>query len=236
MCVPGVDPLTIAGLALSAGSGLMQAQQQNSQARSVVRAREDATRQEVARQQGYRDQAVSAYQAAQPQVLPTNEPQRRQEAADARYQEIQANRPTQGAAPTALPGSAPPEVQDEASRRLRMATQQADAEARRRSTLSAYDTTMFDRNIAATRAGGQVDMYNNFSRGSGAIFPGELQAAEYNAMRRGQSAFPTLLGLAGQGLTLYGSSRPLSGSYLGGQPGGYVSRLGSPINLMRGYV
>lgn len=223
MCVTGMEAIALAGLAASAAGTVVNTSAQNSQARQVVRAREDAARREGARQNAYRDEAAAAYQNAQPQVMPTNEPQERQQAADARVAQIQQTTPTTGAAPSALPVGGPPQVQDELARRLRMAESDASNETRRRANLAAYDTTLFNRNLGIQRAGGQIDMLNNFSRGSANIFPGTLQTAENNVYARGLPIWGDLLGTAGRLGVMYGTSRPLTapGALLGQHTGSY---------------
>lgn len=203
--------LTIGGTVLGAAGQFMNARAQNKQAGQVVKAREQATLQEINRQNALRDQAVAAFDASKVNVMPTNEGADRDAAAAKRVDEYTVATPTIGSAPSALPGSAPAVVGDEITRKLRESSDLAGAEARRRAALTAYDDTGVARGFAQKRTGDEIGMYNNFSRGFASIFPSQLASAENNVYRKGLPMWGDLLGTAGRLATAYGSSRPVGG-------------------------
>lgn len=195
------DPVTIAGVALSAvGSGVSAMEQQKNAERGVA-ARRAAAEAELQRQKVFRDEAQPMVSSA------TQQTGAEQSLADlltaqTKRSDAMTGAVTQDAYTPALPSGG--DANNEVVRKMTGAADDARANAARAGKLQGWGDVGANQglNLASTARG--LNTVTDLAGGSVRLLPFEQDAAEYNATRKGPGMLGDLLGLAGKGIGLAG--------------------------------
>ena len=176
------DPLTLAGLALTAGSFVTSAISNN----QVRDERSQVALAETTRQENLQRQAIGKVDAATEQFTPENLNQGIEQAAQVRTDRLQGNAAGAGdQSPNDLPltGSAPRVVRETAARELNKGLTEGKSFAARLGRLGAFGENQFQRNLDLGRLSETLGQIGTESRNSAAIVPLEFQTAN----RRGDT-------------------------------------------------
>jgi hypothetical protein len=194
------DPVTLTGLALTAGSTLMS-QRASGQ---VANARNSASAAEAARQQDLQRQSIANFDNTSAGFTRQAQDERLADVTADRGTSLAANiMPATSASAIALPGSAPKVVSDNLGKQLSNAIGEGKSYAQRLGSLGAFNEAQFGNNQALARGAQDTSRLANFSSGSSGILPLELNAANQAGAKTGM--FADLLGAAG-GVANMGSS------------------------------
>lgn len=211
------DPVSIAGLVLSAGSAVA-GQMASSQAAS---ARNDVMAAERIRQQGFDRETTALNDASQKRYegFQSQQDQKATQLGDyfAGQQADAAAAANAGTAALSVPQSSSNlTVQNEAQERgdARKSTNQ---QAKARGNLRAFGDVLGSTNLLQARDAIQIGQIGGFKKGSSGVTSFELEDA--NNAGSGMKMFGDLLGLAGGAATSYG----LKGSYVGSTLGAGAS-------------
>lgn len=213
------DPLTIAGVALTAASSVagMSAQSQ------VDSARNDVTNRELFRQGGFDNEAKAVNNQARDRYENVNAgaDAKRKEIADfykSNSGDLPTSGPTAGTMPTTSSNVIVQEGKKQRDKVGAFNTQQNESLAGLRS----FGDYFADAGLGTARDAGELGMINNFKKGSQAVVPFELQKA--NTAGNGTKLLGDILG----GLGSVGTFAGLSGMNPFG--GGGVAVAGSPAS------
>ncbi len=170
------DPITLAGLALTAGSFVTSAIANN----QVEEQRSQVALSEATRQENLQRQAIGQIDTATERFTPETVNQGIEEAAQARIDRLQGN--VEGAGdqdPNDLPltASAPRIVRETAARELNKGLGEGKSFAARLGRLGAFGESSFQRNIDLGRLGETLGQLGTESRNSAAITPLEFESA-----------------------------------------------------------
>ncbi|MFI5411584.1 hypothetical protein [Kaistia sp. UC242_56] len=198
------DPLTIAGIALTAGSTVANSVAQG----QVARARNDALAAERIRQNGYdrETDALNTQSQDRYQNFSEQQDQRGQELGDyfAGQQIEGANANTAAAQEQSVaPTSSNITMREEQKQRAN-ATAFTDEQGRRLGDLRSFGDLLGGIGREQARDASQIGQIGSFKRGSSAVLPYELEAA--NSAGGGAKMFGDLLGLGGSFATAKGLS------------------------------
>lgn len=198
------DPVTAAGLALSAGGTFLQQREANKNAKRVANAKNQVYEQNMIRQQQYADEAGAAFNHSTNQQGREEFDQQKKVEADRIKQAFEGRR-TQPDYNLGNQSSAPKNVVLARKRASDEAKAETDRDVDNLSQLSGYGGALFnsglDRSEFARLFGNIQDEASRDSRLLGL----DLQAAANNA-QKAPSLFPTLLKAGGQALTGFGAS------------------------------
>lgn len=200
------DPLTIAGVVLTGASAAANSAAQS----SVQKARDDAMAAESIRQKGYDKEAAARNLHAQDQYQNVEQQQGERATKLADYYKSQNAQPVADAGPVAMPASS--------SNVTNIATDKARAEAKAASDktgaalgqLRSFGDIMGEFGRGTARDAGYIGQIGGFKKGSSAVLPYELEAA--NGKGQGMKTFGDILG----GLGKIGVGAGLSGASLPG--------------------
>lgn len=238
------DPVTAAGLALSAGGTFMQQREQNKNISRANKAKEGAFAEHQQRQGVFQDESAAAFNTnLDNQGKDSFEDQRGEEAN--RIEQAFGDVRTQPVYNVGLSSNAPKNVVVARQRASDEAGAETDRDVGNFANLNAYKGTQFNQGLSsnafARAFGGIQDKASRDAR----LLPGEISAAATNS-QKAPSLFPTLLKAAGQGMSAFGSA---GGSFTntvegglptsGIGPGAPVTQYGlfsngQPINLFGG--
>ena len=177
------DPLTLAGLALTAGSFVASQVSQN----QVSRERGNVALAESTRQEDLQRRAIGQVDAATERFTPEVLNQGIEQAAQARTERLQGNAAGAGdQSPNDLPltGSAPRVVRETAARELNRGLGEGKSFAARLGRLGAFGENQFQRNLDLGRLSETLGQIGTESRNSANIAPLEFQTAN----RKGDTA------------------------------------------------
>lgn len=210
------DPVTAAGLALSAGGSFLQAREANANAKRVEAAKNKAFTDNMNRNRQFAADAGSI-QANNTQKQGREEFDVQKEAEAQKVQDLfNANR-TQPDYNVGLTSDAPKNVVIARKDASDDAREKIDRDVANNANLQGYSGALFNSGLS------QSDfsrMFGNIQDKAGAntrLLPIEMNAAANNA-QKGPSLFPTLLSAAGKGLSLYG-----------GMGGSFSNTIESPV-------
>lgn len=203
------DPLTIAGIALTAGSTVANTIGQN----QVANARNDALEAERIRQNAFDQeaQALNAQSQDRYQDFGDQQDQKSQELGDyfaGQQIENQAAAGEQAAASAVPTSSSNITVREEAKQRG-AASQFTDQQGRALGELRAFGDLLGGIGREQARDASLIGQIGGFKQGSSAVLPYELDAAA--SAGQGAKTFGDILGLAGTAATGYGVSRGAGG-------------------------
>lgn len=198
------DPVTAAGLALSAGGTFLQQRQEEKNARRAQQAKEGAFVENINRGKRFADEAGAFQKANTKKAGRENFDIEREAAADDMKQAFNDIR-TQPDYNIGLPTSAPKNVVLARESASADATSKTDRDVENLSQLQGYGGALFnqdmDRSAFARLFGGIQDKAAANTR----MLPLEMNAAATNSQKAG-SLFPTLMRVGGQGLSLFGGA------------------------------
>lgn len=221
------DPVSATLAAVSLGTGAYQQRRAGRDAQRAAQAQAATSREELARQMAFRDEASTRLAQTLGAVTPAG-------GADAQIRDALARREAAAAqsAPQtpsfAIAANGAPQI-------IRTAvnegiTRGVDDAAQKRATMAqllAYGDRAFDTNLQIGRSGQELDQLSNMARVSNSVNDLERNAAGFNA-QKGPSTLADALGGAAQiGLMMS----------LGGKLGGKTPKTGAtkgPLNLMTG--
>jgi hypothetical protein len=220
------DPVTAAGLALSAGGTYFQSREQANNERRMQNAREAAFTQNLARNTQYAADAGSI-QANNTQKQGRENFDIQRDAEADKVKQAFASIRTQPDYNVGLSEGTPKNVVIARQKASEDAAAKTDRDVANKAALEGYGSALFntglDQSQFARLFGGIQDKAGANTR----ILPIEMNAAANNA-NKGSSLFPTLLKTAGMATSLYGAAggsftnAPLQGPTLSGAPlGGY---------------
>jgi hypothetical protein len=213
MCI---GPELIAGLALSAAGNYMNTKEQNKNASRAVEARQNSLRQEMARQKEYQDKSSSDLFRILDQYTPAN--------AQAKQAELQASReaalndvvsPVNQGDYAPMTNDAPQVVKDSLQKGLKEASARSAAAAKSSAGMYGLGDLLFRNGLNTANIGSGMATNAGFAKRSSDINTLEQEIAARNS-QKSSSGIGDLLGLAGQGLSLYGGING-SGSLFGGE-------------------
>lgn len=185
------DPLSIAGAALSIGGMVAQ----NQGAKAAVSAREGVMNAEAARQAAIRDQQKATFDTSLNQLDQPAQQADLKKNQDARAAAVNSIvTPTNPAVP--VTGSAPTIVKSTIAKALSDALAYGKKQGIAQGNLAGYGDLNFDNGVNLARSGIRQAQLGNFSAGSSAVVPSELEAA--NRKGAGMRSFGQVLSGAGQ--------------------------------------
>lgn len=198
MCL---DPLSAAAIGATVLGGALQMKG----ARSAERARSRAGAAEIARQDALRNEQAALFGQTLGGFDRGNQDARRDDLTDARGSIIEQSivdfrEPDPGAG---IEGSAPKVVKDAAAKAVVDALAGARAEGKRLAALQGFGDLFADNQVDLNRSGAMQAQLGDFSRGSSAVLPLELEAA--NAKGSRTRGFGQLLQGVGQVAGLAGA-------------------------------
>lgn len=211
------DPLTIAGIGLSVGSVAANTMAQS----KVQKARDDALAAERIRQRGYDQEtdALNAQSRDRYKDFAGQQDQKAQQLGD--YfagQKIEQGSANQAAAQemaaSTVPQSSSNLVVAEEGKQKQKATDYAEAQGQALGNLRAFGDLMGDIGRKQARDASEIGQINSFKRGSSAVLPYELEAA--NSKGSGMKLFGDLLGMAGNVTTAAGLSGAITPEMVAG--------------------
>jgi len=219
------DPLTIAGLTLSAAGTMYGQHQQAKNAKRVAGAVNDVTADNFARQDVLGNEARTQFGDVLAKFDPSKQADnetraqtKREGLSDAAIAQVNPYAPTSGSAPSI--------VKNEVARKVAEAGDSARAQGARGAKISSFGDVLFGmgRNLDESRS--RIGETGGFARGTAALLPIERSSAAANAFKA-PGPLGDLLKLGGLGATLYGVG--------GGGPGwgdlfGKGSTLTAPSN------
>lgn len=209
------DPVTLTGLALSAGGTYLQARESANNEKRAMNARNAAFTENMGRNTQYAaDAAVEANKNVQAQGRDNFDQQKEAEAV--KMEQLFNERRTQpdynvGAAPNALPKN----VVLARQAASKEAADKTDRDIGNLSNLEGYGSALFNQGLDQSQF---ARLFGNIQDKAGAntrMLPIEMSAADTNA-RKAPSIFPTLMKAAGTGLSLFGGA---GGSFSNTVPG-----------------
>lgn len=237
------DPLTIAGAALSAGSMVAN----NAAENRIAKARKNATEAERIRQRGYESEAAALNDQSQGRYKNFQGKQADKTAQLADYftgqnQGLPTGSEANGAPAEVMPTSGANNiVTQEIAKQKGKAKAFGDQQGRALAAMRGFGDLLADNSRLQARDASQIGQIGGFMRGSSAVLPFELEAA--NAKGAGMQQFGSILGAAGQlgiGAGLSGGSDRLFGitnsqvigpQLPGTDPNGIVKGSGSLYNI-----
>jgi hypothetical protein len=198
------DPLTAAGLVLSAVGSGMGAMDANANARRGAKAANAATHDNIRRQEELGAKARARFDETVPEAgaegtkagMREAETQRAQAAAD-------SARVFTNYSPA--PASGDQVVDAEMARRSKEAAGRVADLGARKARLDAYDDASFGNRLSVGRAGSDIGTYSDFAGGVASLLPLEQSAAYTNSQKK-----PGMLGPA---LQLVGTGANMAGSF-----------------------
>ena len=197
------DPVSIGALALGTAGTIMQGREQQANMRRAVGARNDAVNAEMIRQRGFADQGQESFGNTLDRFRQPRQEQALADAVTSRGEAMtRAAAPLPNYAPVA--GSAPNIVRGEIERKTGQAGRAVASDARRLGDVRARDDVWQGNQFALEGGRNALNTTGSFARGSAALLPGDVRAAETNAYRP-----PSGLG---QGLRLAGMAGGLAGA------------------------
>jgi hypothetical protein len=201
------DPLTIGGLALSAGSMVMQQQAQS----QVNKARRGAMEAERIRQQGFQRETDALNAASQDRYKDFQGEQADKANTLGQYftdqnQGLPDGQDPQGAPVETMPGSSNNIVTQEQTKQKAKAKAFGDQQGEALGELRSFGDLLGGIGRLQARDAAQIGTVGNFMRGSSSVLPYELEEA--NSKGSGMADFGTILG----GLGSVGISAGLSGA------------------------
>jgi hypothetical protein len=200
------DPVTAAGLALSAGGTFLQQREQNKNISRANKAKEGAYTAHTIRQKKFQDEAGAAFNENINNQGADNFAERQDEEAGRIKQAFGEIRTTpdyqQG-----IVASAPKNVVIARQRASEEAGAETDRDVDNFARLNSFQGATFnqglDRNKFTRAFGNIADTATRDSR----LLPLEISAAATNS-QKAPSAFPAIVSAAGKGLSLYGAANP----------------------------
>lgn len=197
------DPLSIAigGTVLGVAGAAKQAQEQNKYANRVANAQLQVSEAERQRQKGYVANSEAAATKAQGGF--TREKQEQSLANAAATRSAQATSSISEQAPYEAGAGTPSIVNETMARAISDALSSGKDQTQKLAELSAYGDLNLGNKIALNRSGQEINEQQGFAKGSNALLPFELQAAQVGAKK--PAAWPGLVSMLGQGLSLYGA-------------------------------
>lgn len=204
------------GLALTAGSMFMQAQAQ----RKVEKKRRKVTEAEAERQREYQARADERLSQAMRGMGAEEQRRAMDEAAAERTAAIQEQATVQeGDVPTeyvpTAPGG-PKYVQEEAAKTFSKRLKAGKEEAKRLGALGSWGQALQGAQTGLLRSGQDINRLSGFMRGSQAVLPAELAAA--NQAGQGLAQIGDVMGLAGSVLTRGAMTAPARRPIAGAGP------------------
>lgn len=198
------DPLTIAGVSLSALGTMKQQQDQQKNIARGIEARNDATASNFARQDAMQQRADSEFGDVLKRFDPNQ--QRRDEArAKTARQALATSSVTQPGSYQVSGGNAPAVVKSEIDRVQGDTTAKSQAGAQRAGAVAALGDPRFNNALALDSSRGKLATTSDFARGIANLLPLEQSAATTNAYKAPGPLGP-LMQLGGQAATLAGVS------------------------------
>lgn len=224
------DPLTIASMAVSAGTTMYQNQQQAKNMARMAEARNSATEDNFRRQDVLRSESKQQFGDVLNKFSP-GEQAGREAAAGTRRASL-----TEAAIPQNNPYAgvstrAPSIVQNEVKRQVGEAGMRAGQQAGAGAKLASFGDVLLNNNIDLGRAQGQIRQTSDFSRGVAHLLPLEQNAAMNNAYKA-PGGLSNLVKLAATGGTLAGAAGlgPTWGDLFGSNP--WLTPNNSAINTI----
>src|SRR5690349_15064691 len=211
MCVPGLDPVTLAlTTALAAGGAAINGYEQNQTQKRMIEARNAATQAELQRQQKLQQQSQAVLDNTMHDFTPQSQADNLAQAQTASTNAFTANTPAVSSASFVTP-DAPRVVQDAADKKVGDVFSRAGKLNTAFGNLNGYDRNFFNNNINLNNSARKLKTVSDFARTSAAVNGLEQQDAYNNAFRR-NSGIGDLLSFAGNTL-----------AYRGGRGGGFPS-------------
>ena len=230
------DPITLAGMALSAGGSLVSGREQAAAQQSAINAKNAALRAEMDRQKGFQDQAGRTFADTLGLFQPEAQVSQRADAIEARDAAVQ---PAVAApiAPLPISASAPKLVKDTVQASGDKATADASARAPALAGISGFGDLFFNNDQNLAKSGAHLATTSNLSSASRGVNSVEQSVAFQNALNK-QGGIGELVGLLGKGLFLGGATGSFGKLFGAGAPqsilpGGLVAKP-SPIGTVFG--
>lgn len=213
MCL---GPELIAGLALTAGGNYLNAREQNKNAKRAVEARQNSLKQEMARQSAYQDKTSADMFRILEQYQPQNASAAQDSLQNQREQALNENvAPVSTSDFQAVTSDAPKVVQDALSKGLSTADARSKAAAKAAAGMYGPGDFLFRTGLNTANIGSNIATQAGFAKRSSDINSLEQEIAARNSQKT-SSGIGDLMGLAGQGLSLYGGLNG-AGSMFGGE-------------------
>ncbi len=198
MCVPGLDPITLAiATAAAAGGSAINSYESNQNQKRMIDARNASTMAELERQRGMQAQANKVFDDSLNKFTPD---QQAQALTDAQTTSTDALR---GAAPTAesvgsiSSAAAPTVVKTAEDKKLADAFGRIDNRNSALGKLTGWDQRAFGNNLNLNQSGRDLNLISDFAKTSAAVNGIEQAAASKNAFRP-NSGLGDLLSFGGQ--------------------------------------
>lgn len=200
------DPVTAAGLALSAGGTFLQTREQNNNISRANQAREDAFTAHTIRQRGFQDEAGAAFNENIQNQGSDNFQNEKENEANEIKQAFSDIRTTpdynQG-----LVSSTPKNVVIARQRASDEVNAETDRNVDAFATLNGYQNAGFNQGLSRNQyARAFGDIQDRAGRDTGLLNLDINQAV--NNSQKASSALPAIISAAGKGLSLYGAANP----------------------------
>jgi hypothetical protein len=214
MCIPGLDPITLALLAgstaASVGGGIISRNEANANAQRIA----DARNAELLAEQQRLDKLRAENAITLKNTMDTfDQPNQEKAAADAEAQrntEIQANAapPTSDAGEVSLAGNAPKVIKGAIADRMKEAFDRSTTKAKAMATLGKYGDVWGGNNRSVQSGGRNIDTVNGFARAEAALLPALQDLAGFSASKPSSGIGETLSALGSLGGTYAGAGAP----------------------------
>lgn len=183
MCVPGLDPITIAALAASAAGTALTGYEQNQTQNAMIGARNSATQAELLRQQDFQRQADATHQATMTKFKPEQQAKDLTTQQATATENYTANTPSAATTTTPTSAGAPRVVQDAAAKSAGDVFRRASNYNAALGNLTGYDQRFFNNNLNLNSSARKLATTSDFARTSAAVNGIEQNAAYRNAFR-----------------------------------------------------
>jgi hypothetical protein len=216
-----VLPLLALGLGTlaSVGGGMYARNEADTNAAAVMRARNQALQESLARQREFQRQNQLALDAGIDRFDPNAQQELQAKAVEDRTAGVLGNQvaPSSDASEIPLNENAPKVIRSAIAKRMADAFSKSTDRARATAKLGAYGDAWGGNDIAINDVGHKVGMFNNFSRGEAALLPADQELAGYMAHKPSSGIGETIsaLGSLGAGAAGAGMFGALGGGLFG---------------------